>query len=109
MYWANGTYFIDTGPSMPIGAPCRKRPVKSRLQPRDKAYIRFLHANGVDEQEIVGESDWTLNTVHKAIKNDYGKPHLKISAAEAESHVCPEFHERLRAVRPQYPCLRRCH
>ncbi|KAJ7138369.1 hypothetical protein C8R44DRAFT_848185 [Mycena epipterygia] len=79
-----------------------KRSVKSRLQPKDKAYIRFLHANGVDEQEIVGESDWNLKTVQKAIKNDYGKPHLKISAAEAESHVCAEFHERLRAIQARW-------
>ncbi|KAJ7079264.1 hypothetical protein B0H15DRAFT_858843 [Mycena belliarum] len=69
-----------------------------RLQPRDKAYIRYLHAQGVAEQDIAEESSWSLKTVRKAIKNDYGHAGLKVSEEEAARHVCPEFQDRLRAI-----------
>ncbi|KAJ7444439.1 hypothetical protein FB451DRAFT_1568371 [Mycena latifolia] len=94
----NGPKFMDPRSLESPALGEWQRSEEKRLQPRDKAYIRFLHTHGVDEDVIVAESSWNLKTVRKAIANDYGKPGLKVSEAEAAKHVCAEFYERLRAI-----------
>ncbi|KAJ7642886.1 hypothetical protein B0H17DRAFT_1216298 [Mycena rosella] len=102
--WNDGTFvdprMLETAPTLPRELGEWKRSTSARLQPRDKAYIRFLYTHGVDEEEILEESNWGLNTVRKAIKNDYGKASLKISEAEVERQFARNFMRGCARYRP---------
>ncbi|KAJ7282520.1 hypothetical protein C8J57DRAFT_1218727 [Mycena rebaudengoi] len=46
--------------------------VALHLESRDKAFIRFLSANGIPAADIVNLSSWGLTTVDRAIADNYG-------------------------------------
>ncbi|KAJ7289807.1 hypothetical protein C8J57DRAFT_1706482 [Mycena rebaudengoi] len=69
------------------------------LEIRDKAFIRFLHANGVDAPDITKQSTWHLEAVNRAIIDDYENS-TATTGADVADHVCPEFYARLEKIKP---------
>ncbi|KAJ6556901.1 hypothetical protein B0H10DRAFT_2111292, partial [Mycena sp. CBHHK59/15] len=66
------------------------------LEPRDKAFIRFLHAHGVDNKDTINESTWNHTTVRRALEDEYSH---SMDAEEVQKLVCLEFYDRLHAIR----------
>jgi hypothetical protein len=66
------------------------------LESRDKAFIRFLSANGIPAADIVNLSSWGLTTVDRAIADNYG---IAMPGAAVVGHLCPEFYARLQEAR----------
>jgi hypothetical protein len=65
----------------------------THLEIRDRALIRFLHANG----DITKLSTWQLEAVNRAINDDYEKS--TTTGENVVERIYDEFYARLEKVR----------